>query len=242
MKAILKFAAVASLLGAGTVQNAYAADIRVQPVTVEPLAGARTASLTLINDEQTPVRVQIRVFRWSQERGQDILTATQDVVASPPFATLTPDLHSLVRLVRAKKGATEGEESYRVLIDEVPEPGEAQPGAVNLILRQSIPVFFSDTPQRTSVVDWSIDHDGTQAWVVATNRGGRRLRLSDMIIENQDEVVHHQAGLIGYVLAGATMRWPIKAERRHATDPSLHMRAVSDTGVLEVSLVDAPGS
>lgn len=241
MKRILTLVAVSLLAGTGS-QTAIASDIRVQPVTVEPLAGARSASLTLINDEQKPVRVQVRIFRWSQNDGQERLTPTQDVVASPPFATLAPGQHSLVRLVRTSKAAIKNEEAYRILVDEVPEPGDVRPSTVNLVLRQSIPVFFSETAQRASVVDWSIDHDGSQTWLTAQNRGGRRLRLSDVMIQDHDEVVHHQPGLVGYVLAGETMRWPIEAENHHRVDPSLHLRAVSDTGIVEVPLVDAPGS
>lgn len=241
MPGILKLA-LASLLAGGAATGAIAADIRVQPVTVEPLAGARSASLTLINDEQKPVRVQIRIFRWSQERGQDRMTPTQEVVASPPFATLSPGQHGLVRIVHTGKAKIQGEQAYRVVVDEVPDAAETRPGTVNLVLRQSIPVFFSDTPQRVSVVDWSLNHDGRQAWLVGNNRGGRRLRLSDVTIEDHDEVVHHQAGLVGYILAGETMRWPIQAERGHQADPTVHLKAVSDTGIVEVPLVDAPTS
>jgi fimbrial chaperone protein len=240
-----KFIAAALIgLAAGTAMTgaATASDIRVQPVTVEPLAGARTSSLTLINEEARPVRVQMRVMRWTQGADGDRLSPTSDVVASPPFTTLAPGQQSMVRLVRTAAGPIRGEESYRVLVDEVPEPGDARPGTVNLVLRQSIPVFFSDLPQRASVVDWSVARADGRMWLVAHNTGGRRLRLSDLSIEDHDEELDRQPGLVGYVLPGATMRWAIDAHQRVLTDPSLRMRAVSDTGLLEVSLVDAPGS
>lgn len=231
--------ATAASMGAGSAQ---AADLRVLPVMIEPLPGARTSSITLINEEQRPLRVQIRVMRWTQVNGQDRLEPTKDVVVSPPMTTLAAGQHYLVRLVRTAKAAPRHEEAYRLFVDEVPEPGAAAPGTVNLIVRQSVPVFFSDVPQRASIVDWSVRRDGSRLWLVAHNRGDRRLRLSDLAIENHGGVVHQQAGLVGYVLPGATARWPIDADPALATDRTLHLRGVSDTGRLEVSLVDAPAS
>ena len=43
----------------------HASDIRVAPVAIDPLPGARTTSLTLSNAEQRPVRVQVRVMKWT---------------------------------------------------------------------------------------------------------------------------------------------------------------------------------
>lgn len=124
-----------------------ASDIRATPVTIETMPGVRTTSLTLINEEQKPVRVQVRVMRWTQENEADVLTPTQDVVASPPQTTLAPGQHYLIRLVRTARAAPVGEEAYRVIVDEISDPANAVPGAVNLVLRQEIPAFFSDEPR-----------------------------------------------------------------------------------------------
>lgn len=217
---------------------AEASDLRVTPVLIEPLPGARTSSLTLVNEEQRPVQVQVRVMRWRQADGEDRLEETRDVVVSPPFASVAPGEHYMIRIVRTAQTSPKGEESYRVFVDEVPQPGQAQPGTVDLILRQSIPAFFSDIPQRVSIVDWSVEAGDEGLWLTASNRGDRRLRLSDIVIENHDGVVYEQSGLVGYILPGASMRWPVAADPSLAQDRTLHLRGVSDTGMLEVSLVD----
>lgn len=231
----------AATLSAALMPQAHAADLRAAPTTLEPVPGAHTTSLTVINEEQRPMKVQIRVMRWSQESGNDALASTQDVVASPPFATLAAGQHYLVRIVRTAKTPPKGEEAYRVLVDEVPDPKDIKPGTVNLILRQSIPAFFSDEPRRMSTVDWSVARDGASLSLVARNRGDRRLRLSDVTLENHQGVVYQQPGLVGYVLPGATMRWPISAASSLTDDRTLQLRAISDTGRLEVPLVGASG-
>lgn len=221
---------------------AAAADLRVAPVVVEPLAGARTATLTLINEEARPLRAQIRVMRWSERDGREVLEPTDDVVASPPLANLAPNQHYLVRLVRTAKAAPKGEEAYRVIVDEVPEPGSAQPGTVQLVLRQSIPVFFSDVPQREAQVDWRLVRDGNQLWLAGRNTGNRRLRVSDLNLDAHDVPLYRQPGLVGYVLPGSEMRWPIAPLAPLPADGQLRLRAVSDLGAVEATLVARSGA
>ncbi|RYG30821.1 MAG: molecular chaperone [Burkholderiales bacterium] len=238
MKLTMKLALTAMFSGASLIAVAHATDLRVAPVMLEPLPGQRSTTLTVLNGEEKPVRVQVRVMRWTQVNGEEKLEPTTDVVASPPQAQLQPGQHYLIRVVRTTRTQIPTEEAYRVLVDEVPDPADARPGAVSMVVRQSIPVFFSDANQRVSVVDWSIARRGDQTEVVAHNRGTRRLRLSDIVIEAHDGPIHEQSGLVGYVLPGATMRFPVDIGSTSLTDPSLHLRGVSDTGKLEVLLVD----
>lgn len=235
----LLLAGIASSLLATT---ASAADLRVAPVIIEPLPGSKTTTLTLINEEQRPLKAQIRVMRWTMENGREVLAPTQDVIASPPLVTLTPNQHYLVRLVRVAKTPPVGEESYRVLVDEVPDPANFKPGNVNLVLRQSIPAFFSDTPRRTAKVDWNVVREGSQLFLTGTNTGNRRIRLSDLSLNANGEGVYLQPGLVGYVLPGAEMRWPVTLTSALPADGKLTMKAMGDTGPLEVSLVVAPAA
>ncbi|HEY0178450.1 MAG TPA: molecular chaperone [Dokdonella sp.] len=229
---------VAGLLLGGAAANA--ADLRVAPVTVEPPAGARTATLTLINDEDRPLKAQIRVMRWTVQDGHDVLTPTTDVAASPPLANLKPKERYLVRIVRTAKTPPAGEESYRVLVDEVPDPSNVKPGTVNLVVRQSIPAFFSDAPQRVAKIDWSLVDDGGKAWLVARNSGNRRLRLADVSLESGGREVYRRPGLVGYVLAGAETRWPIDAALPAGSE--IRMKAAADAGTVDVSLGARTGS
>lgn len=218
---------------------AAASDIRVAPVLIDPLPGARTTSLTLVNAEQRPVRVQVRVMRWTAPDGVDTLVPADGVVASPPFANLSPQQQYLVRVVRTAKSPPVGEESYRVLIDEVPDPAAARPGTVNLVVRQSIPAFFSDIPRRTPDVTWHVETSDDGATLVGRNRGTRRLRLADLAITGGGRRLFDRAGLVGYVLAGSQFRLPLGASVNAGT-AGLRMTALSDGGALDLPLVVQP--
>ena len=54
-----------------------------------------------------------------------------------------PNTDYTVRIVRTKKEPVAKEESYRLLIDELPAAAGSQGAAVNIALRYSIPVFFT---------------------------------------------------------------------------------------------------
>lgn len=240
MKMIRKVA-LATILGGMMTAAAHASDLRVAPVIIEPLPGTRTTNFTLINEEARPLRAQVRIMRWSMVDGKEVLTPTSDLVASPPLVALKPKQHYLVRLVRTAKAPPVGEESYRVLVDEVPDPkAVVAPGSVQLVLRLSIPVFISDTPRRTAQVKWSVERDGNGAWLTATNSGNRRLRVSDLSLTSGGNSIYRQSGLVGYVLAGSTTRFPIAGQV--PASGQLELKATGDTGPVEAALAAGSGA
>jgi fimbrial chaperone protein len=184
---------------------AFAAAIRVTPVLVQAAGGA--TSIEVANAGTTPVNVQIRVFRWVQQNGEDVLLPTTDVVVSPPIATLQGGAENVVRIVRIATTPVQGEESYRILVDELPNPmGQGGGVAVNMVVRQSIPVFFgaSGPPQ----IGWSVAPASGGYRITATNTGATRLRIANLgLTDPNGRVVAVYQGLAGYVLSGSTMTW-----------------------------------
>jgi fimbrial chaperone protein len=192
------------------------------------------------NEEQRPLRVQIRAMKWTQQNGADVTLPTQDVVASPPFITLQPMQQYQVRVVRTSTAPLAAEESYRVLIDEIPDAHDIQPGTVNLVLRQSLPVFFSGVPSRASKVTWTLQRSGGTLILVARNAGNRRMRISDVTLDGGGAPIYHADGLIGYVLPGGERRWTLATMAALPGDGRVHLKATSDTGPIDASLVASP--
>ena len=125
--------------GAG---SSVASQLSIGPILLELNAPASAGILTLVNNEDHRVTVQTRVFRWSQSEGKEVLEPTTDVVASPPSITLEPNANYTVRIVRTSSRPVQGEESYRVIVDQLPDLRRQQTNGVSLLIRQSIPVFF----------------------------------------------------------------------------------------------------
>ncbi len=202
---------LALVCGLVFVSATQAASLQVSPVSLDLTAPARTASLTLRNESDSPSNVQIRVFKWTQANGADQLTPATDVVVSPPATQVQPGKAYTIRVAHTDAPTQKIEESYRLLIDELPEVNvHRRRTSVDLITRYSIPVFFSDR-SASADVSWSVQRKGKNLVVEATNNGKRHAKLANLAVAATGKPVSFGAGLNGYVLPGSTMRWTAAA-------------------------------
>ena len=207
---------------------AQAEALRVAPVLLDVAAPQQATSLKVWNAGSTPIDVQVRILKWSQVDGADVLEATADVVVSPPIATLPPGSESVVRIVRVSGAAVSHEESYRLLVDQLPDRQQPQPGVVSLVLRQSIPVFFTPGVE-TARVAWRARREGDKIRLIASNSGGRRLRVANLDLAASGRSVGQSDGLVGYVLSGASASWLIPLRATPAPG-QMTITAESETG------------
>ena len=219
----------AALAGA---RGSHAAQLRVEPVLIELNAPAAAGSLTLRHDEEAEIVVQTRVMRWSQADGKETLEPTTDVVASPPTVKLSPGADYVVRVVRVSKRPVSGEESYRVIVDQLPNIRRQQARAVNLLIRHSIPVFFRNPQLSASNVGWSVAFEGDKLVVVASNRGDERLRIASLRVRDAaGTTVSFGNGLLGYALGRSSMSWVGPSHPRgFGAGGSLSITAETDKG------------
>ena len=207
MRRIAVLAAAAAVLMPAMV-SAQAA-LRVQPLMVDVSSPSQASSITLQNNGDTDLSLQIRVFEWSQVDGEDRLVATNEVVASPPVAHVAPGSNFTIRVARTVGAAPAGsEESYRLWIDELPPSSEIREdgGEVAVRLRFDLPVFFHGTDASPKVA-WQARRVGSDLVLEATNTGPRHARIEGMELRGREGGVSFGEGLNGYVLAGSTRRW-----------------------------------
>ena len=227
---------VVAVLGLVAAAPAGAAQLRVEPLTVEVVAPGAAATLTLRNDSATEANVQIRVFRWSQSEGREILEPTTDVVASPPAVKMSPGRDYVARLVRVAKRPVVGEEAYRIFVDQLPEPVQGRLSTVNLLIRYSIPAFFIEQPGTAPAVKWSVALDQGRIMFAAQNLGYRRLRLSSVRLRDASgATISFGNGLLGYVLAQSTMSWTASGPPR-AFGNAVSISAESDQGPIHAEV------
>nr|WP_315401161.1 fimbria/pilus periplasmic chaperone [uncultured Duganella sp.] len=200
--------AVFALAGAAAVE-AEAANLQISPVTIVLRAGQGAAGIALQNLGEAPVYGQVRVYQWEQSAGDDVLTPTQEVVASPPILQIGPKSSQIIRLVRRSQQAPGGELYYRILIDEIPREDGGPAAGVDIRLRYSVPMFVLPADERgTPALAWSVSkRDG--AWMLRVrNTGGQRAQIGALELRNAaGERFVVAAGLFGYVLAGREREW-----------------------------------
>ena len=207
-------AALAALWGlAGIATGAPAASLSVSPTIVDKSAPANTASVTVQTQGNDPVRVQVRLFRWVQVDGKDRLEPTRDVVASPPLLKIAPGMDYTVRVVRTVKRPVAGEESYRLLVDQLPEPKDRKANQVLLVIRHSIPVFFRSGDAEPPAIGWNVARTKQGLMLTARNDGDQRFKISNLVVKTPSgKVLRRIDGLAGYVLAHSSMNWALTGQ------------------------------
>ncbi len=231
----------------GALGVAHAEGLQVSPVSLDVAAPATSTAVTVSNSSDKPIDVQVRVFRWTQVDEREQLAATDDLLASPPFATLAPGGQQLIRLARVRSEPLRGEECYRLLVDELPDAESSDGQAVRFVMRHSVPVFFGAKPTAPSL-RWSAEADASQLRVRVSNSGERRLRIAALKLEEGGRTVSFGDGLLGYVQGASTMSWvvpmPEGLAKARAFGPRASLTAQGDLGPLraevEVSSAGAP--
>lgn len=196
---------------------AGAASLQVAPTGLEFLPSSPAQGLWLSNTGVEALNAQVRVFRWTQVDGEDVLTPTQDMVASPPMLSLQPGTRQLVRVIRVGAPTPgEGEKAYRLLVDELPPSVEPTETGIRYVLRHSVPAFvlpatLPDAAEVATSLEWSLQRSDDGLALQARNTGSFHAQLSQVSLLPPDGTsIEVSPGLLGYVLPDMTMRWSLK--------------------------------
>jgi fimbrial chaperone protein len=200
---------------------AGASGLQVAPIGLEFTPASPAQGLWLTNTGDAPLHAQVRVQHWSQVNGKDELTSTQAMLASPPMLALEPGGRQLVRVIRTGGSTASGsEDAFRVLIDELPQPDRPQASSVEYVLRYSVPVFVApaapvDPAGIAGTLRATLEHDAQGYALRVRNDGARHAQLSDVGLIGADGAqIVLAPGLLGYVLPGMTMRWPLSLDEK----------------------------
>jgi fimbrial chaperone protein len=221
--------------------GAGAQSLRVTPVNILLPPGQRVATLTVTNEGTSETAVQIRAYAWDQESGKDTITASSEIVTSPPLATISPGAAQIVRLMLRHK--PEGREAtYRLLLDQIPPVASTQ--GVTIVTRMSIPIFSRPTGRVASHLRFRLERDTTNLYLVVLNDGLCHDVVRDIVLSSTDgRQFRPSPGGLPYVLAGATRRWPVSTQSPlPQPNETLRLTAHTDSGIVEeqVRVVQAP--
>lgn len=192
--------------------TAAASGLQVTPVTLTLQQNQRAEGLWLSNSGDSPVNAQVRVFHWSQSGYSDQLSSSQGLVISPPMLNIPPGGRQLIRVIRTGP-PTKVEDAYRLSINELP-PSTAKKNSLQFVLHYSVPVFIQP-PGATETIarlQWQVEHSDGRAWLQVNNQGDGHAQLAEVtLIMASGSRKNITPGLLGYVLPGSTMRWPLPA-------------------------------
>ncbi|ADI90302.1 molecular chaperone [Acinetobacter oleivorans] len=199
-----------------------AASIRLSPVSVEILSDQSASSISLYNQSNESSDLQVRVFEWRQNAGQDQLIPTDEIAVSPPFLKLQPNDSYNLRVVRINPVPVSGEQTYRIIIDELPKPIDNRKvdQGVNVLLRSSLPLFVVNKDAITKLT-WSIQQEQNNSSLIINNVGNRHALLSNLTLvdttANKSYAIKVNT-VNGYILAGKARNFNISPDFKFQTD------------------------
>lgn len=227
---------IITMLALGTGQVA-ASSLQVTPVRIQVDFPSAASTVTVSNPGDTPLAAQLRVFKWTRLDGKDTLEPTKNVVASPPLAKLAPGQPYVVRIIRVSKTPLNGEETYRLLVDEIPDPRAQAPSfGPRFAIRQSIPVFFTD-PAAAPKLSWAAIVKNGRLLLKARNEGGRRVRISALNVTNESGAsLGYGENFIGYVFGRSSEQWTAAVPKKgFAPGGTITILAQGDNGPIKAT-------
>lgn len=223
------FIVLAAFAGSVLALGAQAASLQISPVSISLRANQAAGGINLQNLGERPVYGQVRVFAWDQRNGEDVLTPTDELVASPPIIEVGAKGSQTIRLVRkggAAAGAAAGERTYRLLIDEIPREDE-QASGVAIRLQYSVPVFVAPADEAAAPnLAWSVLRKDN-AWVLRVrNSGALHAQVgAASLVDGAGKETEISKGLLGYALAGREREWRLPVEPSVRLGAPLTVRA-----------------
>jgi len=180
-------------------------NVQISPTTLDLGGLGSTTTCIVLNNGTVQTSSQIRLRSWFQAYGQDVLTETNDVVASPPFITLDPGTRQIVRVANLATSPGNSETCFRLLLNELPSAGNLTNSGVTVLIAFSLPVFVAGVDARPPQLTarFTFGPDGRPA-IQFINAGDIHARLADVSYSLQGRSIFTMPGLAGYVLPHST--------------------------------------
>ena len=189
--------------------SAAAGSFSLAPIRLEMDRGHSTGVLTLHNDADAPVTIQIETVAWSQPADADHYAPSRDLIVTPPVFVVPPKGEQIVRVARRAKADADSELPYRLFFQEVPDSTPQSGTGLKIALRVGIPVFVI-APGAAPELTFSAASDTAGALeITATNHGRAHVQITDFEVRNESGAVLGAVSGSRYLLPGASARWTV---------------------------------
>ena len=120
---------------------ARAGDWRVSPIRLDLGRDAKSGAVTVANDSDDRLQVQMKAFEWTQDaEGKDRYDETGEILFFPRLMILGRKEEKILR-AGIRVPAVAKEKTYRLFIEEIPGPRKAEGVNVAVAIRFGVPIF-----------------------------------------------------------------------------------------------------
>ena len=170
----------ALFLTSGALPSVEAGQFSVTPVRIFMAPRDRAVAVTVTNDADTELVMQADIYQWRQKpNGEDDLTLSEDMILAPPIVKIPPKSRQVLRLALLKPVQPGEQQTYRLLVREIPEARIPEVGVqLQIAIAFSLPVFVTPTGVKRQI-DCTLERSTPeQARAVCENRGNAYAQLT----------------------------------------------------------------
>ncbi len=221
-------------LGTPTVR---ATSFTVVPVRVEVSPKHLHTTLQVTNNGGEKVTVQLHPVQWLLQDGKEFERDTEDLVFNPSIFTLMPHQTQSVLVGLRQYTATAMEQTYRLILEEVPTPPPAGFTGIHTLLRLSIPLFVSPMGPSSAKLSWSLHRTSRGITLSVENNGNAHIQIKHLALSLADskKPIVIQNGSV-YVLPGGRKEWLV--DNVHFTEGvGISLQSVTDGNFISEKLI-----
>ena len=223
-------------------QEAFASSVNVTPVRISLDSRSKAERLSLRNNGDEEIRLQMDVYLWSQnDEGRDQYEPTSDIIVFPKLLSVPKGEERIVRVGLKKAFQVNRERTYRLYIQELPRPQDAKKGvAVTMLMKAGVPIFFA--PQRVEMGGTleSLHLVKGTLELKMRNTGTRHFVPSPIMVKGvsaDGKELFSKESVGWYLLSGATRVYPVPLTKDEcAKAERLDIVVTADTLTMKGSL------
>lgn len=187
---------------------AQAGTFKVSPIRIDLDKDTKSGFVTVVNDGAERINTQIKLFEWTQDAdGKDVYTESNDLIYFPRIMTINAGEERILR-VGLKAPAIAKEKTYRVFIEEIPQPKKAPGAQVAIAIRFGVPIFVKPVKEEPKGALVGLELSGGVLKVPVRNEGNTHFTITAISVKGAnvkgEEVFSRD--LTGWYLLGGSSR------------------------------------
>lgn len=187
--------------------GARSGEWRVTPIRLDFGKEAKSGVITVINEAAEKLQIQLKALEWTQDaEGKDHYSETNDILYFPRILIFDKAEERIVR-AGIRMPAVAREKTYRLFLEEIPEPAKAEGVNIAIAIRFGVPVFIKPLKEEPRGEIEKIGMSGGAVDARVKNTGNLHFIVHSVVVKGKnrkgEEIFSKEHGG-WYLLAGAS--------------------------------------
>lgn len=174
------------ILLASSPSRALAGEWRVSPIRLDLGNDVKSGVISVVNEGTGKFQVHMKAFVWSQDgKGKDTYTDTSDIIFFPKFMLFDKPEERILR-AGIKMPSAAAEKTYRLFIEEIPDPKRAEGPTIAIAIRFGVPIFVKPLKEEAKGEITSIGLDKGTVTIGVRNSGNVHFVINGVFVKGKN--------------------------------------------------------